>query len=289
MDGKPIQHPGETGRELPLKPCTAFTELEAERLFISAGRVESFVNNVYRVQSYNDAYVELKALEKELSETKAALTIKGQYRVERLVRAYFLEADVLFSHWKRTFGIIKKKSNVDVYKDMEKKYETNATYSLLHIMRDYIMHAGDIVHGAHVGNIDMLLWADADVLKNDIRKGNNNRKVLESLTDKRIDLLKMAEDAFPLVMGIQDFFMQALAKNTNYNIREECEHLLSLRSKTVLIPANGWYVVSYTGVENVNVGLPYIGGVLGYGVDFYKLDWQTYKELKDWLDSKGIA
>ncbi|WP_155830562.1 hypothetical protein [Butyrivibrio sp. NC3005] len=272
-----------------MKPCLAFTESEAERLFISAGRVESFVNNVYRVQSFNDAYMEFKALEKEMAETKAAITIRGQHKVERMVRSYFLETDVFFSHWRKTFGHIKKQRDIDIYKDMEKKYDTNQCYNLLHIMRDYIMHAGDIVHGTHVGNNDILLWAEADVLKNDLRKGNDNRKLLENLTDKRINLLELADDAYPLVMEIHELFMRELAKNADYNLKEECGYLLSLKSKTVPISADYWYAFSYTGPENVNVGITNAVRVSGYGFDYYRLDLQAYAELKAWLDSIETA
>ena len=49
MDGPPIQHSGENGRELPQKISELYFELDAECLFESAEKVEGFINNIYRM------------------------------------------------------------------------------------------------------------------------------------------------------------------------------------------------------------------------------------------------
>lgn len=52
--------------------------------------------------------------------------------------------------------------------------------------------------------------------------------------------------------------------------------------------ADAWYVWNYTGLENVEVGLPYFGGVLGYGIDYFRLDWKMYKVLLEWINNENI-
>ena len=145
MDGYPIQHPGETGRELPLKICDLFTPLDSEHIFISAGKVEAFVNNIYRIQSFSESYNELKDMQEEFQTERISQDLSEQYRTERRIRSYFLEADVFFSHWRRFLGIVKKRSSVDIYKAMENQYKDDATYNLLRILRNHIMHASDTI------------------------------------------------------------------------------------------------------------------------------------------------
>lgn len=281
MDGHPIQHPGETGRELPLKICDLFTPLDSEHIFISAGKVEAFVNNTYRIQSFSESYNELKDMQEEFQTERISQDLSEQYRTERRIRSYFLEADVFFSHWRRFLGIVKKRSSVDIYKAMENQYKDDATYNLLRILRNHIMHAGDIIHGAHKGFTDASLWADAEFLKNDIRD-RKDRALLEKY-EKKIDLFKLADDSYPLVQSIHEYFMRAVATHDKwFNLSAECEYLVSMRSRIFLFNAADWFVFSRTGIENVEVGLPYIGGVPGIGVDYYRLDWEMYKKLLEW-------
>lgn len=288
MDDAPIQHPGEIGRELPLKPCNLFSELDAEHLFVSAGKVETLVNNIYRIQSFTEAYQELKEMQRNLESSKRVRDTAEQFRAERKIRTYFLEADVFFSHWRRFLGGIKKRDGVDIFHDMEEKCKNDTTYALLRIIRNYIMHAGDIIHGAHQGLFDdnVLLWADASVIDNDIRD-KKDKSVLAQVG--RIDLLKLADDAMPLVQSIQEYLMRSVAeKGKFYNLRSECEYLRSMQSRIMLYKPTDWFVVSYTGIENVEVGLPYIGGVPGFGVDYHRLDWEMYKKLLEWCEKKVI-
>jgi len=284
MDGPPIQHPGEAGRELPLKTCDLFSPLDAEHIFISAGKVEGFVNNIYRIQSFTEAYQELKEMQENFETARISQSPSEQYRVERRIRAYFLEADVFFSHWRRFLGIVKKRSGVDIYKAMDDQYKDNMTYRLLRILRNYIMHAGDIIHGAHKGFTAASIWADADIIKNDIRD-KKDRGLLEKC-GKRIDLFKLAEDSYPLVQAIHEYFMRAVAvKDKRFNLKAECEYLVSMRNRIILFKPTDWFVFSETGIENVEVGLPYIGGILGIGVDYYRLDWEMYKKLLEWCEA----
>lgn len=285
MDGSPIKHPGVKGRELPLKVCDLFTPLDAEHLFLSAGKVETFASNVYRIQSFTEAYEELKEMQKNLNASKSVQSPADQYRTERKIRSFFIEADVFFSHWRRFLGVVRKRSGVDIFYDMEQKYKNDVTYQLLRIIRNYIMHAGDIIHGAHNGMFDdnFQLWADADVIRNDIREKKD--KAILAKIDKRIDLLKLADDAAPIVKEIHEFFMKSVAeKDKWFNLKAECEYLLSMRNKIVLFKPTDWFVVSYTGPENVDVGLPYIGGVTGFGIDYHRLDWGMYHVLGEWIE-----
>lgn len=83
MAGAPIQHPGEKGREILMKYCDLFTSLEAEHLFLSAGKVEGFVNNNYCIQSFNEAYDELRAMATEHCKPRASHNESERYMVER--------------------------------------------------------------------------------------------------------------------------------------------------------------------------------------------------------------
>lgn len=281
MDDPPIQHLGEVGRELPLKTCDLFSTLDAEHLFISAGKVEAFVKNIYRIQSFTEAYQELKEMQESFETARISQSTSEQYKVERRIRSYFIEADVFFSHWRRFLGNVKKRTGVDIYKAMDDQYKDHMTYGLLRILRNHIMHAGDVVHGAHKGFTDASIWADTDVLKNDIRD-KKDRGLLERC-GKRIDLFKLVDDSYPLVQAIHEYFMKTVAeKDKAFNLKAECEYLVSMRNRILLYKPTDWFVFSETGIENVEVGLPFIGGVLGIGVDYVRLDWEMYKKLLEW-------
>ena len=282
MDGAPIQHPGVRGRELPLKPCEAFTELDAERLFLSAGKVENFVDNIYRAQSFEEAYKELKELQDVLKAAPIILDISKRYRVERLIRSFYLEADVFFSHWRRFLGTIKKEIRFDIYDEMEKNYKKDPSYELLRIIRNYIMHSGEIVQASHIGFDDVQFWADPDIIKNNIRD-QKDKKILQGCGDK-IDLLKLADDAYALIMQIQEFFLLSLAKkDTRIDLRIECEYLLSMKKRITLYKSSDWFAISYKGPKSVNVSLPYVGGVTGLGLDYFRLNWKMYEKIHGWL------
>lgn len=46
-----------------------------------------------------------------------------------------------------------------------------------------------------------------------------------------------------------------------------------------------WFVFDFKGLESVNVP-NVIGGVLGMGVDYYRLNWNAYKAIKVFVDEK---
>ena len=70
-----------------------------------------------------------------------------------------------------------------------------------------------------------------------------------------------------------------------YNLKSECEYFVSMWSRILLYKPTNWFVVSYTGIENVDVGLPFIGGVPGLGVDYHRLNWGVYKKLLEWCEA----
>jgi len=46
-----------------------------------------------------------------------------------------------------------------------------------------------------------------------------------------------------------------------------------------------WFVFDFKGLESVNVP-NVIGGVLGMGVDYSRLNWNAYKAIKVFVDEK---
>ncbi len=74
-------------------------------------------------------------------------------------------------------------------------------------------------------------------------------------------------------------------KDKRFYLKAECDYLLEMGKRVALYRSTNWFVFSYTGIETVEVGLPYIGGVPGFGVDYHRLDWQMYKVLRDWLQN----
>lgn len=129
--------------------------------------------------------------------------------------------------------------------------------------------------------------ADSNVLIKDTRD-KKDQELLKRV-GKRIDLLKLADDAYPLVHLIQEFFMKEVAeKDKKLDLKGKCEYLVSMWSRIALYKADAWYVWNYTELENVEVGLPYFGGVLGYGIDYFRLDWKMYKVLLEWINNENI-
>lgn len=81
VKGKSIQHPGVNGRELP-PPISApnFTELDAENLFFSAGRMEKRFHDVYRIDSLRAAFKEVLQVYKELCKYERGGDSAEEYR-----------------------------------------------------------------------------------------------------------------------------------------------------------------------------------------------------------------
>ena len=288
MDGEPIQHPGVKGRELPIKICELFNELEAERIFISASEVEGFINQIFRIQSFEEAHNELNDCISDLSETKP-YGIDIQNRLERRIRSYFLEADVFFSHWRRFLGRMSKRGSVsnnskDVFKTIENQYKTDNTYALLRIIRNFVMHSGDIMHESYVGmNEELNIWADVNVLINDIRD-RDDKKVLSNIGG-RIDLIKLADESYPIVLEIHEKFLNSVV---NVELINALENLVTMRKKILLYKSNTWYAIEYTGIKGVKPGLPIIGEVPGIGLNYRRLYWSAYDNLYNKMKNKGF-
>lgn len=290
MDGEPIQHPDIKGRELPFKPCSVYTDLELERIYISATAVESFINHIYRIQSVEEAYNELMECYKD-SLKNYSDNIVDQNRLERRIRSYFLESDVFFSHWRRFFvqqarnrSNKNTNRNTDIYRSIEDKYKGNNTYALLRIIRNYVMHAGDIMHGINVGtNGEFCVWTDVNVLIDDIRD-SHDRCVLSN-AGKRIDLIKLSNDSFPIILQIHEDFLEAVSDEKTV---EALSILVSMQNKIMMYKSNIWFVFDYTGIEGVKPELPIIGKIPGLGMNYRRLYWNVYKNLYDKLKKKEI-
>ena len=59
MKENPVQHKGETGREINFEDSKLFTEPEIEKIFQAAGKIEVFFEDIFRNESFNEAAQEL--------------------------------------------------------------------------------------------------------------------------------------------------------------------------------------------------------------------------------------
>ena len=47
-------------------------------------------------------------------------------------------------------------------------YDTNEAYAMLCILRNYLVHSNDVVHGVHIGFDGLKIWTDRDIVLRDI-------------------------------------------------------------------------------------------------------------------------
>ena len=69
-------------------------------------------------------------------------------------------------------------------------------------------------------------------------------------------------------------------------VKEDCDYLCKCAYKTTLINATGWFVFDFKGTELVNI--PPCIGVPGLGTDYFRLNWNTYKAIKTFVEEKGV-
>lgn len=272
MDGVPIKHPGVAGRELPLKPAIEFNSIECEHIFMAAGRIENFLNHVSRFNSVKDSFREFfEAVEGNCP----------HILLERRIRGYILEVDILLKHWEKF--LVNKGKKKDFENITHKEFDGCEAYALICTFRNYLVHSSDIMHGQHKGFDGMRIWADRDYIINDFNWSKAKRKLLEK-QEKRIDLVSVLESSFPAVSRVHNAALELLIDK---QVKEDCDYLCECSYKTSLIKATDWFIFDFKGIESVNMP-PYIGGVLGLGADYLRLNWNGYKAIKAYVEENGL-
>lgn len=270
MAGEPIQHPGARGRELPLKECNYFSELEAVHMYLSAQRIEGFFDHVMREQSFHEAYDELMEVWKDES--------ISHIRLERRIRSYILEVDIFLKHWEKFLGHIGKSN--DYKRITSQKFDSNDAYALTCTLRNYLVHSGDLIHGKHVDFKERKIFADRKRILKDI-SWPKAKKELISRQEKQIDLIALAENSFPV---FEEVHYELLKLLVNKQLVDDCDYLLSMEPRTILVNATKWLVIKETGLEFVKNFPGYIGATPSIGMDFQTLEWNKYKALKKYID-----
>lgn len=273
MNGNPIHIPDEYGRELPFEECKLFTESEAEQMIEASGYMEMFLEDIFRNESVNEALRDLLEVCKDIHGPDQIKKL----RVKRHVRSYILEADIFIKHWERYMC-----RKGDVFKQLFKDatntiYDENEAYALLCILRNYLVHSNDVVHGVHIGVDRFKIWVDRDVLLRDIEWSRGKRELLNK-QEKQIDLLKIALASVDALNEIHDRLLQSIITK---ELRRKCEFLVNMSNRIVLFRPMDWYAIRFTG-QNQN-DARYISGV---GIDYCKLNWGGYKIVHDMIIKK---
>lgn len=95
--------------------------------------------------------------------------------------------------------------------------------------------------------------------------------------DEYIDLIKMAEESF---LVVEQVYNQIMVLLIDKQVIEDCEYLVAMHPRTILVNATGWAVFDIKGYEPVE-GVPsYIGPAPGIGLDYVELTWSAYEMLR---------
>lgn len=273
MNGIPTQAPGECGRKLPFEKCKLFTESEAEQMIEAAGYVELFFEDIFRNESVNEALRDLMEVCKDIYGPDQIKKL----RVKRHMRSYILEADIFIKHWERYMcrkGEVFKKLFKDVTNTI---YDENEAYALLCILRNYLVHSDDIIHGVHIGMDGFKIWADRDVLLRDIEWSRAKRELLNK-QEKQIDLLKIVLKSLDALNEIHDRLLKSIITE---ELKRKCEFLVNMSERIVLFRPMNWYAVRATGQEQIDGA-----SISGVGMDYCKLNWGGYKIVHDMMIKK---
>lgn len=201
----PAQHKGKTGREINFEDSKLFTEPETEKIFQAAGKIEVFFEDIFRNESFNEAY------------------------------------------------------------------------AMLCILRNYLVHSNDVVHGVHIGFDGLKIWTDRDIVLRDIEWSKAKKELLQR-QEKKIDLLKVIKDSNDALNIIHD---SMLSKIVTDELKEQCEFLVNMGKRTVMINSDVWFVFRFTGDEENKENI-----ALGLGVDYYQLYWNRYRAVWEKLNKK---
>lgn len=269
MAGSPFQHPDVRGRELPLKPCNYFSELEAVHLFLSAQRLEGFFEHEMREQSFHEAFDEL------MEDWKDNAT--SHIRMERRIRSYILEIDIFLKHWEKFLGHIGKSD--DYTRITSQKFDSNDAYALVCTLRNYLVHSGDLIHRKHVDFKDRKIFAERDFILHDF-SWPCAKKALISRQEKYIDLIQLAENSFPACEEVHHELLKLLV---NQQLKDDCNYMLSMQPRTILVNATKWVVIKDMGTDLIQNLPGHIGVVPGIGVDIQEIIWNKYVDLKKFI------
>ena len=235
--------------------------------------MENFINHIARFNSVADSFKEfLEAVENDANHEL----------LERRIRSYILEVDILLKHWEKFLG---HRGNDKVFSNItHKEFDSCEAYALVCTFRNYLVHSSDIMHGQHKGFDGVKIWADRDFILKDFKWPAAKRDLLKK-QDKKIDVVKVLEESFPAVDRVHNAALELLIDK---QLKEDCNYLCKCAVKTTLIiNAIDWFVFDFKGTEPVNMS-NVIGGVPGMGVDYYRLNWDAYKAIKAFVNEKGI-
>lgn len=271
MAGKPIKHLGIEGRELPLRTAPEFNNIECEHIFTAAGRMENFINHISRFNSVVDSFNEfLDALEGDASHEL----------IERRIRGYILEVDILLKHWEKFLG--HRGKGEDFKNITRKEFDGCEAYALVCTFRNYLVHSSDIMHGQHKGFDGIKIWADRDFVLKDFKWPAAKKDLLKK-QEKKIDLVKVIQESFAAVDRVHNAALELLIDE---QVKEDCSYLCKCAAKTILVNSTDWFVFDFKGPENVYMPND-IGCVSGIGADYYRLNWNAYKAIKAFVDERG--
>lgn len=72
-----------------------------------------------------------------------------------------------------------------------------------------------------------------------------------------------------------------LSKIVTDELKEQCEFLINMGKRTVMINSDVWFVFRFTGDEENKENI-----ALGLGVDYYQLYWNRYRAVWEKMNKK---
>ena len=180
-------------------------------------------------------------------------------------------------HWER-YMRHREVGDGNVFKQITSEiYDTNEAYAMLCILRNYLVHSNDVVHGVHIGFDGLKIWTDRDIVLRDIEWSKAKKELLQR-QEKKIDLLKVIKDSNDALNIIHD---SMLSKIVTDELKEQCEFLVNMGKRTVMINSDVWFVFRFTGDEENKENI-----ALGLGVDYYQLYWNRYRAVWEKMNKK---
>ena len=131
--------------------------------------------------------------------------------------------------------------------------------------------------GTHIGFDGLKIWTDRDIVLRDIEWSKAKKELLQR-QEKKLDLLKVIKDSKGALNIIHD---SILSKIVTDELKEQCEFLVNMGKRTVMINSDVWFVFRFTGNEENKDNIS-----LGLGVDYYQLYWNRYRAVWEKMNKK---
>ena len=230
-------------------------------MFNCACRANKFLDDNERIFSVMDAYKEIGDLQKEFQ----GVNRRWHFLITRKIRSYFLETDIYIKHLERYMSKLGRSS---YFKEITSKTsDENKYYAMSCILRNYIVHAEDIIHEEHWDVLKYNIWTLKSKILEDIHLSKSSKQIIHSF-DEKIDILDVIAGSYSAIMELHKNILNSLLDD---EVKDVFDFMDEVYKSIVLVNASSWFILKGDFLSFNNLPID---------VDYQPLYWNDYQLVK---------